>query len=363
MKILNLSLDRSLSQGNQRSVSRMVDYARLVDRYTVIVPAGDRKIIELSDKAEIYGIAGSNKIIRLINCYKLAATILRQENYDVISVQDQYYLALIGLRLAKRFKIGLELQIHGFEKYYGLRKLTAKYVLPRADAIRTVSQKLKQRLQTEFKIKEDKISVVPIFVDTEIKIRNFKEKSINDKFIFLTISRLVPVKNVILQIKAVAELTSQNYKIELRVIGEGPERARLETLIDDLSLTDRVKLFGWQTAVDKFYEQADVFLLTSDSEGWPLVLIEAAGFGLPIIMTDTGSAGEFFVNNDNCLVIGLNDLEALAAAMKNLMADNELRKKLGERAMNSIKNLPSKEQTLKLYLAGWQQAKIKPVSP
>ena len=356
MKILNLSLDRSVALVNSRAAARMVDYGQLVDKYTIIVPAEDYKTIKLSDKTEVYCITGGNKIVKLLNYYKLAKKILGKERYNVITVQDQYYLALVGLWLAKKFNIGLELQVHGFEKYFGLRKIIAKYVLPRADAIRTVSQKLKKRLIDEYGIREERITAVPIYVKTVVKSKKLKVKSKNDKFVFLTISRLVPVKNIRLQIKAIAEIVKQYQKVELWIVGEGLEKNNLELLIKQVNLFNKVKLLGWQNEIAKFYQDADAFLLTSDSEGWPQVIIEAASFGLPIIMTDTGSAGEFIINEENGIVIPINDLPALVAAMQCLITDSQLRQQIGASALKSAMKLPAKDQILTLYQESWNKA-------
>src|SRR3989344_7070367 len=135
MKILNLSLDKSILDKNSKAAKRVVEYGSLVDSYIVVVPGKDYKEIRLSEKVFVYGSGGGNKIFQLINVYRTAKKLLRHGKFDVITAQDQYYLALVGRILAKKFKIGLELQIHGFEKYYGLRKIMADFVIPRASAI------------------------------------------------------------------------------------------------------------------------------------------------------------------------------------------------------------------------------------
>jgi len=291
MKILSLGLDNSILNKASALAGRTIEYGDLVEKYIVIAPSQKNENIELSEKVKVYGSGGNNKSAQFIKIYNLARKLLREEKYDIITVQDQYYLALIGLYLAKKFKIGLEIQVHGFEKYYGLRKLMAKYVLPRANAVRVVSQRLKNRMINEFKVKEEKITVVPIHVDTSnLSPLQRGIKGVN--LIFFTAGRLVPVKNIGLQIEAMAEVVKKYPNTELWIIGDGSERAKLEKLSCELRVTSYVKFFGFQKDVRSYYNQTDVFLLTSNSEGWGMVVIEAAGFGLPIIMTDVGCAGE-----------------------------------------------------------------------
>ena len=375
MRILSLGLDNSILDKTSALAGRVVEYGELVEKYTVVVPEERDEELILSDRVKIYGVAGENKFIKLFNLWRQTKILLENAAYDVITVQDQYYLALIGLCLAKKFKIGLEIQVHGFEKYYGLRKLIARYVLPRADAVRAVSQRLKKLLVEEFGVKEEKITVVPIFVDTNLSLRdraggrsNLTNSEANQRlprrpeygsprndinaFIFLTVGRLVPGKNISLQIAAMKEVIKKYINTELWVIGDGPERNNYDT-------ADNIKFLGRREDVAPYYAKANAFLLTSDYEGWGLAVIEAAGFALPIIMTDVGCAGEVIKDGENGLVVPVGDKEKLVGAMLKIIEDENLRKRLGASAKLAVSRLPDKEQTLNLYKASWQKALVK----
>jgi len=372
MKILNLSLDKSILDKNSKTATRIVEYGDLADRYIVVVPDKDYKEIRLSEKVFVYGSGGGNKIFQLITVYRTAKKLLKSEKFDVITVQDQYYLALVGRILAKKFKIGLELQIHGFEKYSGLRKIIADFAISRASAIRCVSQRLKKQLINEFGVKEEKITAAPIYSESIKFIKPacrtgrskvHKVDNEDNNFIFLTVGRLVPVKNISLQIKAMAKLVEgekskvESKKIELWIVGDGPEKSNLKYQISKLKLENNIKLLGWQNDTDKFYSQADAFLLTSDYEGWGMVAVEAANYGLPIIMTDVGCAGELIENEKSGLVVPVNNQVKLEEAMVIIIKDDSLRKKLAEGAFSATKKLPSKEETLALYKQSWEKAR------
>ncbi|MFH1583343.1 MAG: glycosyltransferase, partial [Candidatus Falkowbacteria bacterium] len=227
MKILSLGLDNSILNKTSALAQRIIEYGGLVEKYTVIVPNQRNEKIELSDEVKAYGSGGGNKLRQFIKIYNIAKKLLREEKYDVMTVQDQYYLALVGVLLVKKFKLGLEIQIHGWEKYYGIRKLIAKYVLPRANAVRCVSQRLKKQLVNEFRVKEEKITVVPIYAQgARHKAQDTRQK--DKKFIFLTVGRLVPVKNIGLQIEAMKEVAKKYPDAELWIIGDGPEKKNCE---------------------------------------------------------------------------------------------------------------------------------------
>ena len=359
MRILNLSLDKSILDKNSKTAKRVVEYGNIADKYAIVVPDKDYKEMRLSEKVFAYGSGGGNKIFKLFNVCRVAKKLLKQGKFDVITVQDQYYLALIGLFLAKKFKIGLELQIHGFEKYSSLRKKIARFVIPRASAIRCVSQRLKKQLMSEFGVKEEKITVVPIYAKTQFPISNFQfpNKDKNAKFIFLTVGRLVSVKNISLQIKAMAEVVKKYPNVELWIVGDGAERKKLENEALKLGVKNNVKFLGWQNNPEEFYSQADAFLLTSDYEGWGMAVVEAASYGLPIIMTDVGCAGEFIKDGESGMVIPVNDQVKLEEVMIKLIEDDNLRKKLMDGTLSAVKKLPNKEETMVLYKKSWEKAR------
>lgn len=358
MRILVLGLDNSILDKNSKLAKRAVEYGELVEKYRVIVPAKKNEEVVLSDKVKAHGVKAKNKICGLIKICALAKKLLKKEEYNIVSTQDQYYLGFVAYKLAKKFKKGMEIQVHGFERYSGLRKIIAKFILPRANAVRCVSQRLKRQLMDEFGVREDRITVVPIF--SERITRNVERVTRNDgKFIFLTVGRLVPVKNIKMQIEVMAEI-SRKLKVESRrpelwIIGEGPEKEKLKTT--SYKLQANVKFLGWQNNLVEFYSQADAFLLTSNSEGWGLAAIEAASFGLPIIMTDVGCAGEVIRDNESGMIIPVGDQKKLEEAMLKLIENLDLRKKLGDGALEAVKNLPSKQDILNLYKKSWELAK------
>lgn len=351
MRVLSLSLD-NLVFDSSAVAERMVAYGELVEKYIVVVPGKKVREINLSNKASAYCSGGSNKFFQLFRTCKLSRKLFREFDFDVITVQDQYFLGLMGLRLSKKFKVGLEIQIHGFEKFFGIRKVIARFVIPRANSIRVVSERLKQRLINEFGVKEEKITVVPIFSDIKFQTSNFRHQE-KDKFVFLTVGRLVAIKNISLQIEVFKSLLEKFKNIELRIIGSGPDEDNLKKLAGE---NRQIKFFPWQDNLEQQYKEADAFLLTSNYEGWGMVIIEAASFALPIVMTDVGCAREVIKNNESGLVIPVGDQEKLKQAMTRLIEDENLREKLGQGARAAISRLPNKQETFTIYKKSWKKA-------
>jgi len=359
MKILAFGLDKSALEIGSPLAQRLVKYGELIERYDLIVPNPQSVKKTLSVKVDAYGSGGKYKILQLAGLKIQALRLILKNRYEVISVQDQYFLGFLAWSLARFFGLGMEVQVHGWEKKVGLRLSVAKFLINRADSVRVVSERLKNEAMNNFGVQPDKITVAPIFSSKPLELDSTSvEKRQSDKFVFLTVSRLVPVKNIGLQIRALKSLEQQFPQAELWITGEGRERAELEKTVAGLNLNRKVKFLGWQSSAElaKIYSQADCFLLTSNEEGYGLVVMEAARYGLPIIMTDVGLAGEFIKNEENGLVIPIGDETALKTAMVRIMADKSLAERLSNNVKTAACNLPDLQASLKLYLASWKRA-------
>jgi len=388
MKILNISLDPTVldieqkkAMDNNRPLStiqrwskkywkrsktakRIISYGDVVDRYYVIaVSKYNTKEQQVSGNVLITGVDTKIKLFGLYKILKKTWLELKKNKsnqYDVITVQDTYYLALLEYGLSKLFNVGLEIQVHGFEKFSWFRKFIAKFIIHRANSVRVVSGRLKKQLIQDFNVEDSKITVARVY-RKKLKIKKNKKLLTprdNSKFIFLTVSRLVPVKNINLQIKALANVIKKLKidNLQLKIIGEGSERKELESLCDQLKISSYVEFLGYDSNVQQAYHQADCFLLTSNSEGWGTVIEEAGWASLPIIMTDVGLAGEVIKNNESGIIIPIGDQSALEYAMIRLIENEDLRKKLGAGAYQAIQTLPNQEQTIKKMIASWEKA-------
>ncbi len=361
MKILSLSLDKSILDKTSPLAARAIELGILVEKYAVIVLADEDVALALSDKTMVFGVGGGNKITKLIKIYRLAKQLSSRLTFDVITSQDPYFLGFIGAKLARKFSVGLEIQVHGWEKFSGLRKFLVRRATAQAGVVRCVSQRLKKQLINELGVAEEKITVVPIFADLAGGNREPSIRKNENKFIFLTVGRLVSIKNIGRQIEALAEIAKKYPIAELWIAGDGPEQDKLKARSEKLKIAEKVKFLGMKNhkELGQIYQQADAFLLTSKHEGWGLAVIEAAGFGLPIIMADVGCAGEVIKDGISGIVLPSNNKKSLAQAIIRILDDADLRENLGAAAQQAAAALPGKEQTYRLYLQSWKKALAK----
>lgn len=353
MRVLNVSLDRRVFEKDSAVRRRLVALAEKTGEITVLTPGKETRLERISERLTVQSVSGP-KIFQLLLLWYKSAHELQAKAYDLITVQDPYFLGLMGLFLSRRFRVPLEIQVHGLEKFIGFRKRIAAFVLQRADKIRVVSERLKKQLTTNYQLPITKLYVLPIYTQLSAPARTRKQKAVPYPFIFLSVGRLVPVKNVSLQIRALAKVAAEVPQVRLRIVGDGPERANLELAASSLKPAASVVFEGEQKEVGRFYEEANAFLLTSDSEGWGLTVLEAAAYRLPIIMTDVGLAREVIVNGESGFVIPTGDEDELARAMKELIDKPELRARLGEGAYRALRALPGSDAHIQRQVEAWQ---------
>ena len=233
-----------------------------------------------------------------------------------------------------------------------LRVLMVKFLVPRADCVRVVSNRIKRSLTSLNKNlnKPDKITVLPVFVDTEsIKnapVKTDLHKKYPGRFIILMASRITKEKNIGLALETIS-LIRENKRIMLLVAGDGPELEPLKFKAYELGLNDSVIFEPHTDNLISYYKTCDLFLLTSNYEGYGRTLVEAAAAGAKIISSDVGIAPEIL--EKEC-IFNVGDKEGLK--QKLLLALNwrlPLPKPLSSQG---------KEEYLKLYKNSFEICQI-----
>ncbi len=141
----------------------------------------------------------------------------------------------------------------------------------------------------------------------------------------LAAGRLVPQKNYPLLLRATA-LVLRHVEVNLFILGEGPERQSLERLASVLNISDHVHLLGFHQNPYPFFSAADLFVLTSDYEGFGNVLVEALLLGVPVISTDCPyGPAEILANGRYGVLVPRGDVDSLADAILCLLSDPERR--------------------------------------
>lgn len=218
---------------------------------------------------------------------------------------------------------------------YGLRvealKAVQRWAVGRAARLIAPSRWLAAWLE-RLGVPSSRIRVIPNAVTVPEHIQPARP-AVPTPYLVAAVGRLVPVKRIDLAIAAIAELPEAS----LLVIGDGPEKDALQHLAVSRGVASRVRFIG---AVDRetmysYLAACDVLVLCSAHEGFPHAVIEAMSLGVPVVSTRVGGVAEIVADGDNgMLVEGTPD--ALAGALKALLREPELRRRISARARADV---------------------------
>ncbi|MEO3810540.1 glycosyltransferase family 4 protein [Sphaerisporangium sp. B11E5] len=160
-----------------------------------------------------------------------------------------------------------------------------------------------------------------------------REPTRQENPVVIAAGRLVAQKGFDMLIPAFRQVADANPNWELRIFGSGPKEERLTTLIKEHGVEDTVHLMGRTQNLPDELTAASIYVLSSRFEGLPMVMIEAMNHALPVAAFDcpTGPA-DVLTHEKNGLLVPPDDIDALAAALNRLIADRDLRVRLGTAA-------------------------------
>ena len=183
---------------------------------TVCVPGERTESRQLSPHLLVHSVGGP-KALQFFGLWLRARQELTRQKYDLITVQDAHFLGFLGAQLAEKYAVPLEVQLHGFEKMEGGRARLARFVLGKAKKIRVVSERLRRELYSVFHIPYSKMYTLPVYTQIGVLEHRPKRNTIPVPFTFLTVGRLVPVKNIGLQLQALARVAEKVPHVRLRI--------------------------------------------------------------------------------------------------------------------------------------------------
>jgi len=155
--------------------------------------------------------------------------------------------------------------------------------------------------------------------------------------------------------KALYELQS-NINCKLVIVGDGPERQSLTNAARESGLDARIIFTGQLGEVGPYYAMADVFVLSSHSEGSPNVLLEAMAANLPVVATCVGGVPEIVENEKSALLVPAKDPTALATAIARILSDSSLGLRLAEDAAAVIAKNHTPEQYVEALIKIYDEA-------
>jgi len=284
---------------------------------------------------------------------RVGADVVHAHGYKA----DVYvYLALRGTGTAlvstchNWLKAGLLVSAYG---------VADRLVLRRYARVVAVSDEVKQRL-LKAGVREEKIRMVCNGID----LRPFdhalpvlrEELAANDCPIVGLIGRLSREKGVDIFLRAAARVLMEVPSARFVVVGEGPEREKLELLIDALGIRKSVSMLGRRDDMPSVYASLGVMVSSSRQEGLPMAILEGMASGLPLVASAVGDVPTVVLDGRTGLLTGAEDVDALARGIVRLLQDSARREQLGAAARQLVEEKFSAERMTTDYLRVYEEA-------
>lgn len=283
---------------------------------------------------------------------------LRGGDYDAVWLHGHayatYLLAVLGARIGDSSLL-MRCETHlGLERSWG-RRLLRRLLMPRFyqlfDAFLAIGTP-NARFYLDLGVSEDRIFLMPYAVENErfvaesrltgrqrIERRRNLGLPTGEVPVVLFVSKLTPRKRPMDLLRAFRRLRSEEVqRVALAFVGAGSERDRLERYVEREKVPD-VHFLGFrnQAELPKIYGACDLFVLPSKNEPWGLVVNEAMCAGLPVLVSDeVGAAEDLVQNGQNGFQYPVGDVVRLAKLMRLLVADRELRRRMGRASFEII---------------------------
>jgi glycosyltransferase involved in cell wall biosynthesis len=252
--------------------------------------------------------------------------------------------------------------IHVIEPWYN--RYMSRLAARRTDRIVAVSESLRNYLYHNARVHPDRVSVIPNGVSATRFRRGEPSAEERERFrlpgldrrIVGVVARLDPVKNHALLLDAFALVVREAPDAFLVIVGDGPLRSKLEQQIERLHLQHHVLITGVHTDTAPLLRQFDVFVLSSDSEGTSMSILEAMATALPVVATAVGGTPALLRDGACGVLTPPDNAAALAQALLDVLADPARARRLGAEARRVVEAEHSEEymtdQYEEVYSAG-----------
>ena len=253
--------------------------------------------------------------------------------------------------------------IHNIYEGGRLRMLGYRLTNGLVDHITIISQAAADRFIRDRIVPPGLLEVVPNGVDTEryrgvpagTRERLRRGLDLTTEFAWLAVGRFEAAKDYPNLLRAFARVRAQRPDAVLLLVGRGSLQADTEALARSLGLQGSVRFVGTREDVPEFMRAADGYVMSSAWEGMPMVLLEAAAAGLPIVATRVGGNQEVVVDGTTGFLVAPSDDEALGAAMLRLMGVPEAeRRPMGSRGHDHVREHYGLSRVVDRYEAAYR---------
>ena len=366
------SMDKTLlgaTKSGGDAVRRHKVYSEFCDELNIVVfcKKGFKKQ-QLSKNVFVWPTNSLTRWGFFFSGYMIGKGIYKNSPFNLVI--GDIFTALPAWFLKVRFKVKFLMHFHGdfwgnkdalekkWHNYFLL--IFSKFLSRRANAVRVVSKRIKEKLVKEG-IKKDKVYVISTPADLskfltfdQTRVYELKQKYPNKNILF--VGRLETVKNLDWFLEVFKEIKKGYTDVRFLIAGEGSEKINLELKVKELKLEDSVKFLGKvdYDNLTNYYQLADIFVLPSLSESFGRVLVEAGASGTPCVANATTGAKDVIKDKETGFLVSINNQKQTIDKVITLLKDSKLGVKMGNKAQEFVKeNFDGDIQTKKIIRL-WQ---------
>lgn len=264
-----------------------------------------------------------------------AAMVVRwmdQRRLSHLHVHFASQAASVGLLATYLAPITLSLTVHGPDEFFDIPGYFLAAKMERAHFVACISSFTQSQVMRVSEGSQwQKFEVSRLGVDSaEFMPRTSYAAA--ESVEILCVGRLVPAKGQRILIEAIDRILRSGRQVHLTLVGDGPDRAELETFVRKGSLTERVTFTGGvnQDEIKAFFGRADIFVLASFAEGIPVALMEAMALEIPCIATTINGIPELISDGVDGFLTSPSDVDDIVQVMTRLIDDPMLRQTIGK---------------------------------
>ncbi len=343
------SLDIGGSEQQMLSLAEMLPRDRFAVEFILLSRRG--RLAERAERAgaRIHVLSFSRSTIRSQLEFWRFVRLMRRGRYDIVDAWLFHGYALTSLtRLVSRIPILIagrrSLSNHKY-RFGRVERLLDRMARRSVDAIVANSEAVRTEVAVYEGIDPGQIRVIHNGVEVATPLAPATRAALRaswsvgpDSVLVGCIANYKLGKGLHTLVRSLARALPTNPGLRLILVGEGPRRAELQRLIDELGLHDVVRLHGAEPDARDIIGAFDIAAQASVSEGLPNAVLEAAAAGLPIIATDAGGTAEVLDGGRVGILVPIDDEAAMAEAIGRLAADPELRRRLGRSARTFVES-------------------------
>jgi len=223
------------------------------------------------------------------------------------------------------------------------KNIFSKIILNNASAVVVLSEDMKKKIQIFY---PKNIFVISNGIDL-VRFNGLRKEIIrrklniaSDEKIILFVGTLKFIKGISYLIEAMGAIKEKEEKVKLILVGEGPERKRLENLTKELNLEKEINFIGGveNNKIPEYMSVSDIFILSSLSESFGIVNLEAMASGLPIVATKVGGIPEIVKDGENGFLVEPGDSKQIAEKILYLLSNDDIRKSISIANREKAKN-------------------------